>query len=108
MALDGTLLLAVKQELTPFVGGRVDKIYQPSRDELVIGMRVFAEGQNRQGKIFFAVRSSPLTPVHSSGRLGHFTKSITSRAAAMNNSEKANSGYILPIILSIGSIVAIK
>ena len=66
MALDGTLLLAVKQELTPFVGGRVDKIYQPSRDELVIGMRAFAEGQNRQGKIFISASGT-------SGRI-HLTR----------------------------------
>lgn len=39
MALDGAFLLAVKQELMPLVGGRVDKIHQPSKDELIIGIR---------------------------------------------------------------------
>lgn len=39
MALDGAFLLAVKQELEPLVGGRIEKIYQPSREEIVIGMR---------------------------------------------------------------------
>ncbi|MCM1579268.1 MAG: NFACT family protein, partial [Ruminococcus sp.] len=39
MALDGTFLLAVKQELEPLTGGRIEKIYQPSRDEIVISIR---------------------------------------------------------------------
>ncbi len=39
MALDGAFLYAVKTELQPLVGGRVDKIYQPSREEIVITIR---------------------------------------------------------------------
>lgn len=39
MALDGAFLLAVKQELEPLVGGRIEKIHQPSREEIVIGIR---------------------------------------------------------------------
>lgn len=39
MALDGAFLLAVKQELQPLVGGRIEKIYQPSKEEIVIGIR---------------------------------------------------------------------
>lgn len=39
MALDGTFLLAVKQELEPLVGGRIEKIYQPSKEEIVLGIR---------------------------------------------------------------------
>ncbi|MGN0665439.1 MAG: NFACT family protein [Huintestinicola sp.] len=39
MALDGTFLLAVKQELTPLIGGRIEKIHQPSKEEAVIIMR---------------------------------------------------------------------
>lgn len=39
MALDGTFLLAVKQELTPLIGGRIDKIHQPSREEIIISLR---------------------------------------------------------------------
>lgn len=39
MALDGTFLLAVKQELDPLIGGRIEKIYQPSREEIVISIR---------------------------------------------------------------------
>ncbi|MCR5806775.1 MAG: NFACT family protein [Oscillospiraceae bacterium] len=37
--LDGTFLLAVKQELEELVDGRIDKIHQPSRDEAVISFR---------------------------------------------------------------------
>jgi hypothetical protein len=44
---------------------------------------------------------------HNSGIAGCFMKSPTRSAAAMNSREKANSGYILPIILSIGRSVAI-
>ncbi len=39
MALDGAFLSMVKKELEPLVGGRVDKISQPSREEIVIAMR---------------------------------------------------------------------
>lgn len=39
MALDGAFLLAVKQELMPLVGGRIEKIHQPSRDEVIISIR---------------------------------------------------------------------
>ena len=31
MALDGAFLLAVKQELQPLVGGRIEKVYQPKQ-----------------------------------------------------------------------------
>lgn len=46
MALDGVFLLAVKQELEPLVGGRIEKIHQPSRDEIVISVRL-KEGSRR-------------------------------------------------------------
>ncbi|MDE6592725.1 MAG: NFACT family protein [Oscillospiraceae bacterium] len=46
MALDGTFLLAVKQELEPLIGGRIDKIHQPSKDEIVIAIRT-REGGSR-------------------------------------------------------------
>lgn len=39
MALDGAFLYAVKNELQVLVGGRVDKIYQPSREEIIISVR---------------------------------------------------------------------
>ncbi len=39
MALDGIFLSLVKKELMCLVGGRVDKIYQPSREETVFSIR---------------------------------------------------------------------
>ncbi|MGN0620995.1 MAG: NFACT family protein [Porcipelethomonas sp.] len=39
MALDGAFLFAVKQELDLLIGGRVDKIYQPSREEIIVAIR---------------------------------------------------------------------
>lgn len=39
MALDGAFLYAVKQELDVLIGGRIDKIYQPSREEIIVSIR---------------------------------------------------------------------
>ncbi|WP_028506296.1 NFACT RNA binding domain-containing protein [Ruminococcus sp. FC2018] len=39
MALDGVFLSLIKNELSCLIGGRVDRIHQPSREELVIGIR---------------------------------------------------------------------
>ena len=39
MALDGIFLHQIKNELTPLIGGRVDKIHQPSREELLVSLR---------------------------------------------------------------------
>lgn len=39
MALDGIFLSLVREELGVLVGGRVDKLYQPSREELLLGIR---------------------------------------------------------------------
>ena len=39
MALDGAFLYAVRNELLPLVGGRVEKIHQPSREEIIISLR---------------------------------------------------------------------
>ena len=39
MALDGAFLYAVKNELQPLIGGRVEKVFQPSREEIVISIR---------------------------------------------------------------------
>ncbi len=39
MALDGAFLYAVKSELQPLIGGRVEKIHQPSREEIIISVR---------------------------------------------------------------------
>ena len=45
MALDGAFLFAVKKELTPLIGGRVEKIHQPSREEILISIRTMAGQQ---------------------------------------------------------------
>ncbi len=39
MALDGIYLSLVRKELSPLIGGRVDKIHQPTKEELIIGIR---------------------------------------------------------------------
>lgn len=39
MALDGTFLSLVKNELSILIGGRVDKIHQPSKEEILIAIR---------------------------------------------------------------------
>lgn len=39
MALDGAFLSLIKKELEFLIGARVDKIHQPSREQLVIGLR---------------------------------------------------------------------
>lgn len=46
MALDGAFLYAVKSELTGLIGGRIDKIAQPAKEELIITFR--ALGGNRK------------------------------------------------------------
>ena len=39
MALDGVFLHLVKQEMEFLVGSRVDRIHQPSREQIIIGLR---------------------------------------------------------------------
>lgn len=39
MALDGAFLYAIKSETEFLKGSRVEKVYQPSRDEIIIGFR---------------------------------------------------------------------
>lgn len=39
MALDGAFLYAVRSELLPLIGGRVEKIHQPSREEVIVSIR---------------------------------------------------------------------
>ena len=45
MALDGAFLYALKKELSPLIGGRVDKIHQPSREEVMITIRTKQGGR---------------------------------------------------------------
>lgn len=39
MALDGAFLYAIRNELSSLIGGRVEKIHQPSREEIIISLR---------------------------------------------------------------------
>ncbi len=39
MALDGIFLSAIKDDLQGWIGSRIDRIHQPSRDELIISLR---------------------------------------------------------------------
>lgn len=39
MSLDGAFLHLVRAEMLPLIGSRVDKVYQPSREEIVIALR---------------------------------------------------------------------
>ncbi len=45
MSLDGVLLHFVKEELSELIGSRVEKIYQPSKDELLIALRMLSGGR---------------------------------------------------------------
>ena len=44
MSLDGAFLHIVTNELQPLVGARVDKVYQPSREEIVVSLRTYRDG----------------------------------------------------------------
>ncbi len=47
MSLDGAFLHIVTNELQPLVGARVDKVYQPSREEIVLSLRTLRDGGKR-------------------------------------------------------------
>ncbi len=47
MSLDGAFLHLVKEELMPLIGSRVDKVYQPSREEIVITLRSMRDGAKK-------------------------------------------------------------
>ncbi len=52
MALDGVYLHLVKKELEgSLIGARVDKIHQPSKDNLIISLRTLNDGNK---KLFFS------------------------------------------------------
>lgn len=53
MALDGAFLYAVKNELNILIGGRVDKVYQPSREEIILSIRT-REGTK---KLYFSANA---------------------------------------------------
>ena len=48
MSLDGAFLHCVKEELSALIGARVDKIYQPSREEIIVQLRML--GGERHGR----------------------------------------------------------
>ncbi|MDR1673975.1 MAG: NFACT family protein, partial [Oscillospiraceae bacterium] len=54
MALDGAFLQSVRKELDCLTGGRVDRIHQPSKDEVIISVR--QHGQSV--KVLFCVNAS--------------------------------------------------
>ncbi len=39
MALDGAFLSTIKTELEQYLGSRIDRIHQPSREEIIIVLR---------------------------------------------------------------------
>ncbi|MGN0687073.1 MAG: NFACT family protein [Oscillospiraceae bacterium] len=47
MSLDGAFLHIVRNELMPLVGSRVDKVYQPSREEIVLLLRTPRDGAKK-------------------------------------------------------------
>ncbi|MDE6727736.1 MAG: NFACT family protein [Oscillospiraceae bacterium] len=49
MSLDGAFLHCVKDELSALIGARVDKIYQPSREEIIMSLRMLG-GEDRSAK----------------------------------------------------------
>lgn len=59
MALDGAFLHCIRDELLALIGTRIDKIYQPSRDELVLSFR----GRGGAVKVLFSA-SADAARVH--------------------------------------------
>ncbi len=59
MALDGAFLHCIAEELDPLIGTRIDKIYQPGRDELVLSFR----GKGGAVRVLFSV-SADAARVH--------------------------------------------
>ncbi|MFR9195551.1 MAG: hypothetical protein ACLVK8_09575 [Ruminococcus sp.] len=57
MALDGAYLHAVRQELLPLIDARIEKIHQPTREELIVAP------PHR--------RSKCCSPVRQTGRVPH-------------------------------------
>lgn len=58
MSLDGAFLHCVKEELSALVGARVDKIYQPSREELVVSVRMLGGEDRSAKKIVFSANGT--------------------------------------------------
>lgn len=58
MSLDGALLHCVKSELESLIGARVDKIYQPSRDEIVITLRNLSSADKSRKSLLFSANGA--------------------------------------------------
>lgn len=58
MSLDGVLLHCVKEELSALVGARVDKIYQPSREEIVVTLRLLNSADRAAKKLIFSANGT--------------------------------------------------
>lgn len=58
MSLDGAFLHCVKEELSAFVGARVDKISQPSREEIIVSLRMLGGEDRSAKKIVFSANGT--------------------------------------------------
>lgn len=58
MSLDGAFLHCVKEELSALVGARVDKISQPSREEIVVSLRMLGGEDRSAKKIVFSANGT--------------------------------------------------
>lgn len=58
MSLDGALLHCVKEELSVLIGARVDKIYQPSREEIVLSLRMLNSSDKSAKKLIFSANGT--------------------------------------------------
>lgn len=58
MSLDGALLHCVKSELENLIGARVDKIYQPARDEIVITLRNLTSADKSRKALLFSANGA--------------------------------------------------
>lgn len=63
MSLDGAFLHCVKEELSALIGARVDKIYQPSREEIIVQLRMLG-GDDRSAKRVIFSASGTAARVH--------------------------------------------
>ena len=54
MAFDGAYLYKIKQEIDTMIGGRIDKVSQPTRESIVVGIR--SGGKNH--KLFISAEAS--------------------------------------------------
>lgn len=54
MSLDGAFLHCVRRELENLIGARVDKIYQPSREEIIVSLRLLGSDDRGAKKLLFS------------------------------------------------------